>query len=100
MQKRPQAKGTTVNCTNPGDLERDLLLKMVIQLLSYSFKVKSVLTAVHYRSMTPKQPSVQATLGFVKVETAIWCSKDPHAVIKASAQLNQSRQNKDTAKKV
>lgn len=50
--------------------------------------------------MTPKQPFVQATSGFVKVETVVWCSKDPHAVIKASAQLNQSRQNKDTGKKV
>lgn len=30
--------------TGVGDLERDLLLKMLIRLLSYSFKVKSVLT--------------------------------------------------------
>lgn len=30
MQKRPQAKGTAVDCTNPRDLERDLLLKTVI----------------------------------------------------------------------
>lgn len=37
---------------------------------------------------------------FVKVETAAWCSKDPHASIKASARRNQSRRNKDTGNKV
>lgn len=91
--------------SSAGDLERDLLLKMLIRPLSYCFKVKSVLTGRH--GLTSRINDTETTIcpsnimvWFVKVETAVWCSKEPHAVRKASARLNQSRQNKDTAKKV
>lgn len=50
MQKRPQAKGTTVDCkkfkTSAVNLERDLL-KLLVQLLGRSFKVNFYI-AVHF----------------------------------------------------
>lgn len=88
---KPKAQWSTAQIQNQCGQPGTWSVKIVSPTIGPFLESQNFYIAVHFLSMTPKQPSVQAILmfWFAEVETIVQCCKDPHAVIKRSAQLNQ-----------